>query len=653
MAIVKMQKFNLLIFDQAREAVLEKLQDFQNVELFAADTYYDHRPTEFSRIKGDSQAEELELTLSKIIWARNFLSQYLPKPTFLENLRKPIQRYTLAQLAAHTESYPWEEIYQELRQKDKRLRTLEQERQELSTQEDDLNKWRYFEERPAILKTFQHTNGLLGTVPNSELSTLQQELDHLATAYYEIIYQSSTTSYLFILCHKEEQVALKQILRQGFEEYHYPFTEQPSHDLQTIKTQAAALVAEEKRLKQELKEYAADYQSLGMVAEYYDSLRIRVANKNHLLASNYTTNFAGWVPVDQMAIFTKQIEKAVGADYYLEFKDVVEEEFENVPILLKNGPLVKPFEALVRMYNLPQYNELDPTPFMAPFYAMAFGMMVADFGYGLLLFLAILIAKKLFHFKESMLQSLTMFQIVAVPTMFWGLIYGNIFGFEFSFQLLSSSQNITEILVLSVIFGYIQILFALGLNFYILWKKKNDKWRALLQSGSWIAFLLSILVIVIGMVFLTQGPLTMLGMIGLIVSILLIIIGGGMDGTTVASKIGSGLYGLMDITSYLGDLVSYTRLMALGVAGGSIAAAFNLIIGYLPVGARFTVGILLFVALHSLNIFLSYLSAYVHGIRLQYLEFFGKFFAGGGKEFKKLKASEKYVEIISEQQEEE
>ena len=653
MAIVKMQKFNLLIFDQAKEAVLEKLQDFQNVELFAADTYYDHRPTEFSRIKGDSQAEELELTLSKIIWARNFLSQYLPKPTFLENLRKPIQRYTLAQLAAHTESYPWEEIYQELRQKDKRLRTLEQERQELSTQEDDLNKWRYFEERPAILKTFQHTNGLLGTVPNSELSTLQQELDHLATAYYEIIYQSSTTSYLFILCHKEEQVALKQILRQGFEEYHYPFTEQPSHDLQTIKTQAAALVAEEKRLKQELKEYAADYQSLGMVAEYYDSLRIRVANKNHLLASNYTTNFAGWVPVDQMAIFTKQIEKAVGADYYLEFKDVVEEEFENVPILLKNGPLVKPFEALVRMYNLPQYNELDPTPFMAPFYAMAFGMMVADFGYGLLLFLAILIAKKLFHFKESMLQSLTMFQIVAVPTMFWGLIYGNIFGFEFSFQLLSSSQNITEILVLSVIFGYIQILFALGLNFYILWKKKNDKWRALLQSGSWIAFLLSILVIVIGMVFLTQGPLTMLGMIGLIVSILLIIIGGGMDGTTVASKIGSGLYGLMDITSYLGDLVSYTRLMALGVAGGSIAAAFNLIIGYLPVGARFTVGILLFVALHSLNIFLSYLSAYVHGIRLQYLEFFGKFFAGGGKEFKKLKASEKYVEIISEQQEEE
>ena len=104
----------------------------------------------------------------------------------------------------------------------------------------------------------------------------------------------------------------------------------------------------------------------------------------------------------------------------------------------------------------------------------------------------------------------------------------------------------------------------------------------------------------------------------------------------------------MDLTNYMSDLVSYTRLMALGVAGGSIAAAFNLIISFLPPVARFTIGIVLFILLHAINIFLSYLSAYVHGIRLQYLEFFGKFFTAGGRAFTPLKASEKYVTITPE-----
>lgn len=108
----------------------------------------------------------------------------------------------------------------------------------------------------------------------------------------------------------------------------------------------------------------------------------------------------------------------------------------------------------------------------------------------------------------------------------------------------------------------------------------------------------------------------------------------------------------MNITNYLSDLISYTRLMALGVAGGSIGAAFNLILSYLPIPAKFTIGIVLFIGLHGLNIFLSHLSAYVHGIRLQYLEFFNKFYTGGGRVFKPFKSSEAYVQVISERKQE-
>lgn len=551
MAIVKMQKFNLITFTNYQRDLLEKLQDFQEVELFSAENFYDNESIPFSKLEPQTEAIEFEKQIEKQIgqikWARSFLNQYLPKPSAIGALRKPVEHYTLTQLSEHTKTYQWKAIHDKLRTMDRRLRLIEQERREAS----------------------------------SEVSE--------------------------------------------------------------------KLAQEEATIKQNIQEMKSDYDKLGLVAEYLDSGLVRFHSNELLLNSEHTVNIAGWVPVSKTERLIKQIESVTGEDYYLEFQEVREEEIEDVPILLKNGPLVKPFESLVEMFNLPKYDELDPTAFMAPFYAMAFGMMVADFGYGLLLFLACVIGKRLFHFKEGFKANITMFQLGSIPTMLWGLIYGNIFGFEFSFQLLSTSRDITQILVIAVLFGYFQIMFGLALNFYMLWKRKNDKLRAVLQSGSWMFFLISAGVIVIGMFLLPNSPLQQIGIYGLIVSLVCIVIGGSLDGNTLGGKIGSGLYAVIDVTNYLGDLISYTRLMALGVAGGSIAAAFNLIIGYLPVGAKFTVGIILFVILHGLNIFLSYLSAYVHGIRLQYLEFFGKFYEGGGRAFKPFKANGQYVEVMSEE----
>ena len=130
-----------------------------------------------------------------------------------------------------------------------------------------------------------------------------------------------------------------------------------------------------------------------------------------------------------------------------------------------------------------------------------------------------------------------------------------------------------------------------------------------------------------------------------VLSALLIIVTPMLQSKSKLKGLAKGAYNLYGITSYIGDLVSYTQLMALGISGGSIAAAFNMLVGYMPPIARFSVGILLMLALHGLNIFLSLLSAYVHGARLQYVEFFGKFYEGGGRAFSPLKTEEKYVNI--------
>ncbi|MDN6615084.1 MAG: V-type ATP synthase subunit I, partial [Lactococcus lactis] len=158
------------------------------------------------------------------------------------------------------------------------------------------------------------------------------------------------------------------------------------------------------------------------------------------------------------------------------------------------------------------------------FYALAFGLMVADFGYGLLLFVASALAKYLLNFKPAMKQNINMFQICSVPTMMWGLIYGNIFGRQFSFQLLSTDSDITEILVMSMIFGFIQIMFGLGLKFYLLWQKESAKLKALLQAGAWMFFLISVAMIAAGMVLVPDTSLQTIGIVCLIASLVMIVV---------------------------------------------------------------------------------------------------------------------------------
>ena len=645
-----MQKFHVLTFKKTHEKLLQTLQNFQKAEILPADEGILLSDNHFVKDDSSIQTDKLENQLARVLWAKEFLTNYVPQKSFIQKLRSQSPTYTLAQLEQITETSDWESFVEDLRAKDRRLRMISQEKQDLSKEENELNRWRYFDESPAVLKDLKHSVGLLGTISNEQIPTLNHELEKYPSSYYQIIQQTNSTTYLLLLFHKTNEKKVQYSLATvGFNEYHYPFQGKPQEALSEIKDKIAAIVAEEKAIKDALRQMQAEEIQLNVVAEYYSSKVIQSRNKERLFQSKAVTSLAGWIPKTQAQALEAQISQVTKGDYYLVFEEVREEEIDEVPILLENNRWVAPFETLIEMYSLPKYDEIDPTPFMAPFYALAFGMMVADFGYGLFLFLAILLIKKIFYFDASMKRSLTFFQLCAIPTMMWGLIYGSFFGMTMPFQLLSNQSDITEILIISVIFGYIQIFFALILKFYVLWAKKEQKFQAVFQAGSWMLFLLSVGLLALGFMVLPETSLGTIGSIGLVISLIAVVIGGSTEGETFVGKIGTGLYSLMDLTNYMSDLVSYTRLMALGVAGGSIAAAFNLIISYFPTAARFTVGAVLFVLLHAINIFLSYLSAYVHGIRLQYLEFFGKFFTGGGRAFKPFEASNKYVTIVSDE----
>ena len=175
--------------------------------------------------------------------------------------------------------------------------------------------------------------------------------------------------------------------------------------------------------------------------------------------------------------------------------------------------------------------------------------------------------------------------------------------------------------------------------------KKKDYAAAITNGFAWQAILVGVLLAVAGKMLGLGQTVYYIGLFLAILGAASIVLIPTFNSQSKVLGFVGGLYDLYGISSYVGDLVSYTRLMALGISGGSIAAAFNLIVSFLPPVVRFTVGIALLLALHALNIFLSLLGAYVHGVRLQYVEYFGKFYEGGGRKFMPLKSSEKHVNI--------
>ena len=340
------------------------------------------------------------------------------------------------------------------------------------------------------------------------------------------------------------------------------------------------------------------------------------------------------------------LTEQLGQLIYIESHDVTPADWEEVPIKLHNHPYLAPFELVTEMYALPKYQEKDPTPFLAPLYITFFGMMVADLGYGLLLYVVTLLALICFNLRKSGRRLMTFFNRLAISVAIWGLIYGSCFGFDLPVALLSTKTDVITILVLSLLFGFVTLIFGLLLG---TWQqvRMKDYATAYTAGAAWALILLGLLFFVVGKNLSGLAYLSILGKWLALSNALGILLVSVLKNKSLLG-LGSGLYNLYGISSYLSDLISFTRLMALGLSGASIGSAFNMIVGIFPPVTRFTVGVFIFILLHAINIFLSMLSGYVHGARLIFVEFFGKFYEGGGRAFSPLTLADKYVNVNGE-----
>lgn len=654
MAIAKMNKVMLIAPTDKQNDLLDAIQELQSLEVTSLEQAKELFAENSIALK-EADAEgmnALQQRFEGIHAAITFVEKNQKQPSLIQKLKTPREQFALSELQKEVQNWDTDALVEHVESIRNTLRKKDDELKELREKEALLRKWSALDFYPKDIFKHPYTKTKMGTIPQA---TDNAYLDGLKESelisVHEVYHTREEIGLLVTYPRKAQQAAKEELAKAHFSIVWYAFEEAPSVELEKNLKAQQAVVDAKKKVLDDLQEEKDLLRKLQLSAEVtYNELQKEQA-KNGLVNGQHVFVLQGWLTTKAVDDVEVQLKEKLGEGEYVFLPlEIAEEEYEEVPTVLENNAFLQPFENLTEMYGLPKYGELDPTPYTAPFYLVFFGMMAADLGYGALLWLGTFIMLKFFHFDKGMNRNLKFFHLLSYPVMIWGIIFGSAFGADLPFQPLSLSKDLITIMILSIIFGVIQIMVGLSLGAYSNLKKKayTDAYTSHL---GWLAIITGIILYVLGSMVLNISWIATIGSSIAIIAAVAIVVVTVLSSENKWGGLASGLYNLYGISGYVADVVSYTRLMALAVSGGSIASAFNMLVGFLPPIARFTAGIFLIVALQGLNIFLSFLGAYVHGLRLQFVEFFGKFYDGGGRALKPFKTYEKYVDIKQQKSE--
>ena len=655
MAIIKMKRLHLLALRSDREELLHMLQRLGCVEISEpaeAGSRSDAPPggwnalpvgvelhvpdgSALNQAQEEKQSAERALSVLARCGAKG-RGMLTPQPQLTEE-----ELFEPAACAAGTQAV------EAVLQKDREVALLQAEQGKLTAQKAALAPWLSLDlplESGSTRDMLVQFGTLTAARPLEEAQLAVEEASELA----QLIQASASREvrYCLLVCHKSAQEAVLEALR-SFGWSRVSLNGWTGTARENDERLDRELSENAERLRQAEKDLAGMTSLAENIRQAFDRASVRInreESRARLRDTEQTFLLQGWIPAERWEE-TEQKLSAYPCAWQVE--DPAEEEYPQVPVSLKNNWLTRPLNMVTEMYSLPAYGSVDPNPLMAPFFILFYGVMMADMGYGLLMMLASVVVLTKARPQKGMHDFFALLGLCGVSTFLMGALTGGFFG-DFIPQLLklldpestfvwfwpplfTPLDNTLQILIGSMALGIVQIVTGMAISF--VQKIRNGKWMdAVWEEVTWwlvfagialAALGMTRLVLYVGVAMVFAGPL---------------ITGKGFGKIT-------GIFGSLynHVTGYFGDILSYSRLMALMLAGSVIAQVFNTL-GAIPGN------VILFVVIsmvgNALNFALNLLGCYVHDLRLQCLEYFGKFYEDGGKPFRPLDLNTKYYNVV-------
>jgi V/A-type H+-transporting ATPase subunit I len=473
-------------------------------------------------------------------------------------------------------------------------------------------------------------------VPYSEMSVLNSDKDQ---------------HYVYIICHSDsEQDCISYLKTYGFNKASFTgLTGTVSENIEKLAVGLQELSAKRESIVEELESQGGSRNDIETLYDWLLMEQERYMANGRVLVTKKAFLINGWVP----SKIAEKAKKKLESKYTVTVEIIEPAEDEETPVLLENHGIAEAGEPVSVMYSLPSSRELDPNIVMTPFFALLFGLMLGDGGYGIIMVLIAGLILWRVKLKDSTRKFMKLIFLSGFTTIFWGFMFGSWFGIESLTKYglwLNPVEQPELMLSWSLLFGIIHMYagFAMKAANLIRDKKYLD---AVFDVGFVIIFYT-------GFVFFllpyapevdkdAVAPLVEIGKYMLAGGAILLLLTQGRGRKHVFGKITGGFSSLYDVIGFMSDILSYSRLLALGLATGIIASIVNQmsVMFEFHIVIKIIVMVIILLVGHTINFAINALGAYVHSCRLQYLEFFGKFFTGGGQPFKPLKADTKYIAV--------
>lgn len=670
MAVLQMQRISICALKKDRKAILERLQSMGVMEMnqiIGEGEGFEKMDTLNARLSFEKKAQLSEQALA-------VLETYVPeKHSLLSGLegKKLIEEREFDHIVANKEQVVADA--NELVTLSKEIAESRSGILKLSNQIEALTPWLSLDV-PMDFSGTKEVAMILGTMAAG--TTLEAVYAAIAGHSPEteavdvhIIHSDKDAVYLAVFCMKVQETAVEDALRAaGFARPSQLSEKVPAQKKADLEAEIEKLNNRITQIEEEIRILSESREKIKVIGDYF---RVR-ADKYEVLGtlpqSQRTFVVSGYIPVKAV----DAVRKAIGDVYdcVIDVEDL--KEGEEPPTLLKNNAFSASVEGVLESYGLPHKGEFDPTTIMSFFYVFFFGMMLSDAAYGAIIAIAcFVVLKKYPRMSEGMHKSLKMFMFCGISTIVWGILFGGYFGNVV--DIVSGTffgKTITppalwfvplndpmRLLVYSLAFGVIHLFVGLGIKGYMLLKERKVL-DFFCDVVLWFAFLIGLILMLIptdifASIAQTQivfppalntlaKALAVIGALGLLLM-------SGRSSKNPVLRIALGAYDIYNITGWLSDVLSYSRLLALGLATGVIASVVNQMGSMFGKGIVGVIGfVVVFVVGHTLNLAINLLGAYVHTNRLQFVEFFGKFYEGGGKPFEPFKSDTRYVDIKEE-----